>query len=107
MITINNYQDYARDYEFIVFRTDEDGNCWFYGAYNGYGRAAEVAAEIGGDFAMTKECTAEPFTETAETAEDDYDDWAFTTDDYGTGNAPCDNGRGCTGTRCRFYAECH
>lgn len=47
---INNLPDYATEYKFIVYRV-VDGEKWFYGAYNDYGRAMYVAGTIGGKVA--------------------------------------------------------
>lgn len=44
---INNMPAYAVNYRFIVYRV-VDGEKWFYGAYNDYMRAHEVAAMIDG-----------------------------------------------------------
>ena len=47
---INNLPDYAAEYKFIVYRV-VDGEKWFWGAYNDYGRAMYAAGEIGGKVA--------------------------------------------------------
>ena len=100
---INNIPEYAYKHEYIVFRSDKNADNWFYGAYDGFGRAAEVAAEVGGMFVLTVNAMDAKSVKTAE----DEDDWAFTAEDYDTGNAPCDDGRGCIGTQCRHYEKCH
>ena len=101
MIIIHNIPEYAYEQEFIVYRSDGNGDCWFYGAYNGYGRAAEVATEVGGEIVLTGHALD------AENAKYEEDEEELTAEDYDTGNAPCDDGRGCIGTRCGNYEKCH
>lgn len=52
-MTINNIPNYAWEHEYIVYRTDDEGAHWFYGAYDTFTRAFEVAVEIGGDAILT------------------------------------------------------
>lgn len=44
---INNLPEYANNYKFIVVRI-VDGERWFWGAFNDYQRAINVAIEIDG-----------------------------------------------------------
>lgn len=44
---INNLPDYAKNYKFIVC-SEVDNELWFYGAYNDYNRAIDIAIEIDG-----------------------------------------------------------
>lgn len=46
-VEIKYVPKYALDHEFIVFRSIWDDN-YFYGAYDDYGKAMEVACEIDG-----------------------------------------------------------
>lgn len=101
MIIIHNIPEYAYEQEYIVYRSDDNGDNWFYGAYNGFGRAAEVAAEIRGEFTLTGHALD------AENVKYEEDEEEFIAEDYDTGNAPCDDGRGCIGTRCGHYEKCH
>lgn len=45
---INNVPDYASEYKYIVARRVGE-ELWFWGAWNDYERANEVALEIGGE----------------------------------------------------------
>ena len=47
MTHINNLPDYAKDYDFIVVRFC-DNEFWFWGAYETFNRAQNVADEING-----------------------------------------------------------
>lgn len=47
MSKVNNYPNYATQYKYIVTRLVE-GEHWFWGAYNDYFKAEQVADEIGG-----------------------------------------------------------
>ena len=47
-IKINNEPEYAKDYEFVVARADENGEYWFWGAYERGYEAERAAVEIGG-----------------------------------------------------------
>ena len=53
-MTINNIPNYAWEHQYIVYRTDDEGAHWFYGAYDTFERAFEVATEIGGDAILTE-----------------------------------------------------
>lgn len=44
---INNLPTYAQNFQYVVARI-VDNELWFWGAYNNYNKACEVAAEIGG-----------------------------------------------------------
>ena len=45
MCVINNVPDYAKDYKWIVARF-EDGEYWFWGAWNDESKALEIASNI-------------------------------------------------------------
>ena len=47
---IKNMPTYAANYKYIVYRTIDNEN-WFYGAYNDYNKAIEVAIAIDGNIA--------------------------------------------------------
>ena len=46
-LEIMNTPEYAAGYRFIVYRMS-NGARWFWGAFNDGGKAARVAAEVGG-----------------------------------------------------------
>lgn len=48
MDRIKNCPDYAKDYEFVVVRQDDNGDYWFWGAYENGFKAEQVCLEISG-----------------------------------------------------------
>ena len=48
MDRIKNCPDYAKDYEFVVVRQDDNGDYWFWGAYENGFKAEQACLEIGG-----------------------------------------------------------
>ena len=51
---VKNVPEYALDFEFWVIRFDEQGQAWFYGAWNEAEEACRVAIEVGGTVISTK-----------------------------------------------------
>lgn len=45
---IRNLPEYAKDYKYIVYRICDDGEKWFWGAWNDFKKAEEARREIDG-----------------------------------------------------------
>lgn len=52
MMKIYGLPEYAKDYKFVVY-TEDDGDCWFYGAYADWNKAWNVADSINGKVAAS------------------------------------------------------
>lgn len=52
---INNMQDYADSYPYIVVRNCDIDGIWFYGAYHDFEKAIHAASECGNGIVIAKE----------------------------------------------------